>query len=160
MKEWGFSNLDFFSGERRRRHFWFFVRPLKMLDGPVAAIQLSFIWMEEKWGPLTVEDMSTLAETLESGDATIDLMWRRMFNSMDQFKISDLGSARIDRLAARHVSYVVEGAYPRDYAHEVYLASVSPFEALCVEAEIDPEATEDERSVVLPRIIRSIRLSK
>jgi hypothetical protein len=164
LKEWRYGSLDGFFGTRRRRSISYSLRPLKLLDGPIAAVSVSFIWLDASFGPFSPSEIAQLEKTLTSAAQTQALVKRRIFEARADlpadwaYETEDLGGTEISGHPARRVEWWDVRVRSTPSSHEFYLVSISAAEALIIDLGFDPRATHEDRNVVLPKVIRSIAI--
>jgi hypothetical protein len=149
---------------RGRADFWLFgVRTVSEGGHAYKALELAFVWLTEALVGVEPESLARLPERI--GDArAVESLLRAALYARREVELRDLGRDAVGARPARRFGIAVASAPGTRDARRVegegVLIPVSETAALAVIARFDPEATDEERERVFPRILRSIRIGE
>jgi hypothetical protein len=151
---------------RRRDHkplriTLFGIRPLDESRLRYNAVEVALFWLTQDSEAVEEADLRALPRTLHDASRTEAFLRAVLHRGAARVRYADRGFELIDGVPARRadLSRVAAPGTPdeRTIEGEVFLISPSGRAALAVVVRFDPQATEREREVLLPRIVRSIR---
>jgi hypothetical protein len=146
---------------RERRPIEVDVYGIRDLPHRLAAVQVSFFWVTPEYQGVTRESLGALEDGVGDPEQ-VEAFLRQAFYSRMKIELRDHGRTFVDGHSARSMgaarSVAAGTRDERVIEGRIVVVPVPDEACLVVIARFDPEATDEERDVMLPHLLESLSI--